>query len=143
MRFWDSSAIVPLLIAESASSAMAALTGSEEPMYVWWGSRPEIVSAIVRRERFGQLSAAEVSESLRRLLDLSQSWRELMPSERVRDVAERLLRSHDMRTADSLQLAAALEASAGHATGVEFVCLDIRLRHAAAREGLQPLPETI
>jgi predicted nucleic acid-binding protein len=140
VRFWDSSAIVPLVVAEPASATMAALTAGGIPMYVWWGTRTEVASALARRERTGDVPSAEVSQSIARLRVLASSWRELAPSEPLRDVAERLLRSHDLHAADSLQLAAARIVAAEDPGAAEFVCLDSRLRRAAAREGFLLLP---
>ncbi len=53
----------------------------------------------------------------------------------VRLIAQRLLRLHPLRAADSLQLAAALLACEHRPQGWQFVCLDARLSLAAEREG--------
>jgi hypothetical protein len=53
----------------------------------------------------------------------------------VRRTAERLLRTHPLRAADALQLAAALIAADHDPTSLAIVCLDERLRVAARREG--------
>jgi hypothetical protein len=46
-----------------------------------------------------------------------------------------LLRTHALRAADSLQLAAALVAADHNPATLEIVCLDARLNVAAKREG--------
>jgi hypothetical protein len=46
-----------------------------------------------------------------------------------------LLRVHDLRAADALQLAAAIAAAEGQPASLELVCLDDRLIRAAEREG--------
>ena len=51
MRFWDASAIVPLLVAEASTPRLQALAASDPDMLVWWGSRLECVSALARLER--------------------------------------------------------------------------------------------
>jgi hypothetical protein len=51
--------------------------------------------------------------------------------------AQRLLRVHPLRAADSLQLAAAIVAAEGDPATLEFVGLDDRLNDAAAREGFR------
>ncbi|MGI8778208.1 MAG: hypothetical protein ACR2LJ_12700 [Acidimicrobiales bacterium] len=71
-----------------------------------------------------------------RLEQLAGAWHEVQPVESVRRVAHRLLRTHSLRAADSLQLAAAVVASEGVPRSMEFVCLDRRLVGAARREGL-------
>ncbi|MGH8197988.1 MAG: type II toxin-antitoxin system VapC family toxin [Steroidobacteraceae bacterium] len=135
MRFWDSSAIVPLILADSPVSAVIGIA-EESPMCVWWATIVEAVSAIARRERAGALTGAQVDHCLSRLTELSDSWMEVPPSDALRDSAQRLLRIHALRAADSLQLAAALATSEGQARSVEFVSRDVRLTEAASREGL-------
>jgi hypothetical protein len=44
---------------------------------------------------------------------------------------------HDLRAADALQLAAAIEAAEGRPRGLGFVTLDLRLADAARREGFR------
>jgi hypothetical protein len=58
-------------------------------------------------------------------------------------VAKRLLRVHPLRTADALQLAAALIACEGEPAGLGFMAFDERLRMAADREGLAVCPERL
>jgi predicted nucleic acid-binding protein len=136
MRFWDASAVVPLVIDESTGPPIE-VQFDETPMVVWWGTVVEATSAITRRERAGTMPAAKVAESLDLLLDLSSGWLEVSPSEPLRLSAQRLLRVHPLRAADSLQLAAALLAAADERGSVEFVCRDARLAEAAGREGLK------
>jgi len=58
----------------------------------------------------------------------------------VRARAARLLSLHPLRAADALQLAAALVWCRERTAEAPFVCLDDRLRLAAAREGFRVLP---
>jgi hypothetical protein len=134
MRFWDSSAIVPILAPQSSTPAIEELLATDAEMLVWWGTSVECISALARLEREQVLSHRDVSMAQARLRGLAEAWHEVQPRERVRSRAERLLRVHPLRAADALQLAAAIEA-AGEA-GTEFVCLDRRLAEAASREGL-------
>ena len=50
MRFWDSSAIVPLLVVEEASRRLQSLAAQDSTMLVWWASAVECVSALARRD---------------------------------------------------------------------------------------------
>jgi len=59
----------------------------------------------------------------------------------VRETAARLLRVHLLRSADALQLAAALVACDHRPHAWQFVCLDARLCAAAEREGFKVLRE--
>ena len=140
MRFWDSSAVVPLLVPELPSERLRQLHASDPTIIAWWGAEVECVSAVVRAERVGRLSATGAGEGLRRLVTLRRGWHEIEPSEEVREAAKRLLRVHDLRAADSLHLAAAFVAAETRPASLEFVCLDDRLRLAAGREGFTVVP---
>jgi predicted nucleic acid-binding protein len=140
VKFWDASALVPLLVDERTSAAMHALLARDSVAVVWWGSAAECASAIARREREGAIGAAAANAALERLRRLAEGWQEILPSDTVRGLALRLLRVHPLRSADSLQLAAAIVASDGEPSALDFVCLDARLAEAALREGLCLLP---
>lgn len=65
---------------------------------------------------------------------------EVRPEEEVRIEAQRLVLTHPLRAADALQLAAAIQWREAQGRTAHFVCLDDRLRMAAAMEGFQVLP---
>jgi predicted nucleic acid-binding protein len=135
VRFWDSSAIVPLLVGEEATQAMLTLAKEDPAMLVWWATELECVSAIGRLEREDNLSSDATLVALERLDALAEGWSEVQPSEAARRCARRLLRVHSLRAADALQLAAAVVAAEGHPRSLEIVSLDDRLTEAARREG--------
>ena len=135
MRFWDASALVPLLVRQHASLRMRAHYRSHPVVAAWWGSRVECESAVSRLERGGQMERRSAAAARQRLDRFAAGWHEVQPVDRVRDSARRLLRVHDLRAADALQLAAALAACEGHPASLGFVCLDDRLAAAAEREG--------
>jgi hypothetical protein len=135
VNFWDSSAILPLLVREATTPALQALYESEPEIVAWWGTTIECVSALARLERDGKVDAPDVSAAIRQLNLLAEQWHEVQPVEAVRQTAARLLRVHNLRAADSLQLAASLVASNQRPGAIPFVCLDQRLRTAAEREG--------
>jgi uncharacterized protein len=135
MRFWDSSAVIPLLADEPARKSMLQLLQQDPQVLIWWGTPVEIASALARLERENELTADEVSSALSKARQLADGWHEIVPSDAVRRTAERLLRAHPLRAADSLQLAAALIAADHDASTLEIVCLDARLASAARREG--------
>lgn len=143
MRFWDTSAIMPLVSREPLSDEMRRLLEEDVGMVVWWATRVECVSAISRRTREGLLGP-EGEASARGLLDdLSGSWTEARPTARLRALAEQALAAHPLRAADALQLASALIWCGGEPRGRSFVCLDERLRTAASRSGFALLPGTL
>lgn len=135
MKFWDSSAVVPLLVPEVMSGSMQRLYESDPVMVAWWASEIECTSAIARRERLGQLREDVAAEAFVRLNALRAGWHEVEPGEEVRESAKRLLRVHDLRSADALQLAAAVFVAEARPSTLEFVSLDDRLLAAARREG--------
>jgi predicted nucleic acid-binding protein len=137
MKFWDTSAIIPLLADEPTREGLLALLEEDPQIIAWWGTSVEVASALARRERENSISAAEVEAALSAMRHLADGWHEILPSDAVRRTAERLLRAHPLRAADSLQLAAALIAANHDATTLELVCLDARLASAARREGFK------
>ena len=137
MTFWDASAIVPLLLAEPERDAMLRRLESDPAMVVWWGTPVECVSAIARREREQSLTLAAATDAIDRLKSLASAWEEVLAGAAVRTAAQRLLRVHPLRVADSLQLAAALVAANGEPASLPFACLDDRLAEAALREGFR------
>jgi len=140
MRFWDSSAIVPLCLKETASEAAKDLLKGEEDIVVWWTTRIECLSALSRRQREKTLSSGDGLKAMAILSALAAAWSEVQPTEMVRQRAERLLSVHPLRAADALQLAAALVWAQETTRGLEFVCLDQNLREAALKEGFSILP---
>jgi predicted nucleic acid-binding protein len=137
VRFWDSSALVPLLVAEETSEALQALFQDDQEVAAWWGTEVECASAVARLERMGQLTPEETSEVFQQLQALAQVWHLIDPVETVRVSAKRFLRVHDIRAADALQLAAAFLAAEGRPASLEVFCLDDRLVTAFRREGFK------
>lgn len=140
MRYWDTSAVVPLLVAESATADVRRLLDADPAMVVWWATRTESVSALARQVRDGGLGASAETQARAVLDALAAAWSEVVPSEGLRHRAERLLRVHPLRAADAFQLSAALLWSRGRTAGRELISLDDRLREAAGREGFRILP---
>jgi hypothetical protein len=101
----------------------------------WWVTEAECVSALARLERDGSLSGSSMAEALLRLASLERAWQEIQPTAAIRQTAIRLLRVHQLRAADALQLGAALVAAELHPATLPFVTLDDRLAVAAEREG--------
>ncbi len=135
MKFWDTSAVVPLLLTEAYTSRVRERLLSDPVATYSWLTPTEMTSALARREREGVLSHAEVAEIEQRAERLFASWAQVELSERVRRTARRLLHTHPLRGADALQLASAVEVATESGV-VEFMTLDQRLNDAAWREGL-------
>ena len=139
MRFWDTSALVALASDEVHSLQARTLLLDDDRMIVWWGTPVEFISALTRQQRAGSPTSKEFAEHARYLKALSGVWIEIQPSPGLKRLAQRLLRTHPLRAAVALQLAAALTAAQGDPTTLGFVCFDNRLNEAAEREGLQVL----
>ena len=141
MRFWDASALTPIVVTEPSSAVLEAALAADDAVVAWWGSRVECVSALRRREREGILTGTGVRQAFAVLEVLAGGWAEVAPAPRVRAEAERALALHPLRAADALQLAAALVWRGGEEGPHELVCLDPRLRDAASREGFALVPD--
>ncbi len=137
MRFWDASALVPLLLDEPRSSFIRSTYGQDAELVVWWASPVECASAIARRDREESGGGRPTATAVRSLADLRNRWQEVQPTDELREEAIRLIRQHPLRAADGLQLAAAIAASLGEPETLEFVALDLRLRAAATAEGIR------
>jgi predicted nucleic acid-binding protein len=143
MKFWDSSAVIPLLVPEVMSGSTQKLFGADPVIVAWWAADIECTSAIARRQRQGQLPEEFALDAFRRLNALRAGWHEVEPSDEIRETAKRLLRVHDLRTADALQLAAAVFASEARPSTLKFISLDERLLAAARREGFDTIKPAV
>ena len=111
MKFWDASALVPLLVLETSTRLVQALARRDPDMLVWWGSEVECASALARLERASALDLKAAASAFNRLRQLAEGWHEIEPSEIIRESAVRFLRVHSLRAGDALQLAAAFIAA--------------------------------
>lgn len=138
--FWDTSAIVPLCCQQVASQEMRRTARRIKRVAAWWGTTVEARSAFSRLARDGQMSARGLQQAVARLVVHRASWVEVLPSDRVREIAEGLPGQYGLRALDSFQLAAALVWCKEQPRGRLFVCCDARLAEAATKAGLDVLP---
>ena len=87
MRFWDASAVVPLLVMEESTPALRALVAEDPVVVAWWGTPAECASALARLRREEVLTARDEERCLSLLAALRASWTEVLPSNEVRDRA--------------------------------------------------------
>ena len=139
MRYWDSSALVSLVVEEQTSSDRKALLMQDPTIVTWWASKIECASALNRLHRDGALTLPALRHVLERLETLAASWTVVNPSEEVRLRSLRLLRVHPLRAADALQLASALTVVEPAVASFPFVSSDTRLAEAAEKEGFTTL----
>ena len=138
--FWDSSALVPLLLPEDHSAALTALLAADKDPTIWWATPLECQSAIQRRHREKPLPQAALLSATERLRAVVELVDTVAPTDEVRRRAARLVAVHPLRAADALQLAAALIWCEEQPQGEGFVSLDARLRDAARSEGFDVTP---
>jgi len=140
VRFWDASALVALCARDSHFEKANPLVRVDPEIVVWWGTPVECVSAFKKRVRSGEMSLGKELTAGERLAALGEGWLEIQPGEGLRTVARQLLQRHVLRSADALQLAAALEWAGEAPFGVEFVTFDQGLGKAALQEGFTVIP---
>jgi predicted nucleic acid-binding protein len=135
MKFWDSSAIVPLIVGEPETEYCLNLLSEDQEITIWCLTRVEVISALCRRLLDGTLDDEKFQAGKGRLDDIIDRAFEVRSLDRVRSRATRLLEVHPLRSADSLQLASALIATQEDPDRMPLVSFDRRLTTAATREG--------
>jgi predicted nucleic acid-binding protein len=139
VRFWDTSALLPLFVAEKESARVRSWLRRDPVVIVWTLTRVEVLSALARREREEPSSARALIRARTQVLAAWEEWSEVVALEPVRRQAERLVSVHPLRAADALQLGAALVATDRDPGGLELVTFDERLATAALKEGFSVL----
>ena len=135
MAFWDASAIVPLWCSLAASAQGRQLRRDLKRMVVWWGTPLEARSAFAGLVRDGHIRPDEHVAAVNLLGQLRATWDEILPTEKLRLLAEELPDAYRLRAADAAQLAAALVWCRERPRKRPFVCFDDRLRTAASELG--------
>lgn len=140
--YLDTSALVKLYVAEEGTERVVGLTKDLD------GERAVILditllesrSAVRRREREGDIAAADADRILKQIEeDASLSFLVQPSTSAVIEEAARLIDEYLLRTYDALQLAGCLVVRQGLPGPLTFVCADTRLCEAAALEGLPVL----
>jgi predicted nucleic acid-binding protein len=140
VKFWDTSALVPLVIDEPVTPQMRALLRRDRDVIVWMLTSVELLSTL---GRLGRLSTglADLLPGVRlSAMDLFQRWASVTHVEGVRRRAERLVGVHPLSAADAMQLGAALMAAGDRPETLDIVTLDRNLARAAQLEGFRVLP---
>jgi len=140
VRFWDSSAVVPLVVQQATSADAEGWLAEDAAVVVWSLTIVEVVSALRRLVRDGRMPERAAREAEELAAELVARAHTVTDVERAKALACRLLRVHGLRGADALQLAAALAWADGHAEGLLVHTFDRRLGEAAAREGFRVVP---
>jgi uncharacterized protein len=133
--FFDTSALVPLCIFQPASQTARRAHRRFTTCVVAWSTLIEAAGAVYRAERTAGLTQRDRDLALQSLRQLQQRWVEILPTDRVRDIALEVLESYDLRAADAIQLASALEWCSGKPRNRHFVSLDRQLAATASLMG--------
>ena len=100
--FWDSSALIPLILPEARSASLTEQLASGQEITVWWSTPVECLSAIYRRHRETPIANTVLSAALGRLRALVEDADTVAPGDDVRRRAGRLLAVHALRAGDAL-----------------------------------------
>jgi len=136
VRYWDSSALVPLLVAEPGMDQARSWLAEDDLVVTWSWTRVEITGAIERRTRNGQLSRQQRRQALGRLNEFAETWDEVHETLAVRDRARLLLARYPLRAADAGQLGAATLVNDQVNGSLVFLSFDVRQTESAELEGL-------
>ncbi len=134
-EFWDTSAIVPLCVKQNATRIFRARWRKSSAIVVWWGTAVEVRSALSRLRGENLIDANGLQFALVRLEAMRKQWREILPNDKMREIAELLPDAYGLRALDSFQLAAALIWCREKPKNRVFVCDDVRLTAAALKTG--------
>jgi predicted nucleic acid-binding protein len=116
LAFWDASALVPLCVGQSNTPR---------------------ASALARLVRMKQLDSAEWVRARQLSAELASAWFVIGPSDGLRAKAAQLVDRYDLRAADALQLAAAMEWCQDVPQNRIFVTADQKLHEAALLAGFE------
>ncbi len=141
--FADSSALVKLYADEAGHEPVRAL----HVLVVSALARVEVPAAIWRKQRLGELDAADTALLVAAFEadylgtdDEPPRFAVVIPDAPVLDAAARLAGVHGLRAYDAVQLATALAVVAVEPDCRTFAAFDRQLRTAAAAERLVPFP---
>src|SRR5439155_491378 len=104
VRFWDSSAIVPLVLVEPATTRVRAWLREDATVAIWTFTRVEVLSALARRRRAEPRMRRQIAAARHEFLEAWPRWSEVTMIDAVKRLAERLVETHPLRAAHALQL---------------------------------------
>lgn len=139
MLFWDTSAIVPLLVREQRSDDVRQILRQDEDILASWITPVEVASSLWRRRHLGVLTLAEHQRAEARFAQLSTRWFEAAQSVGAIEAALDLLARHRLHALDAIQLGTVIAIREDPAN-LPLVTLDVKLAAAARAEGFPILP---
>lgn len=133
--FWDTSALLLLCVRQAKSQEFRKLWQRTDRIVVWWGTTVEMRSALSRLHRGNEITTKGLQFALARLDAMRPQWREITPSDKLREIAESLPDAYGVKSLDAFQLAAALVWCNEKPKGRLFICDDTQLSEAARKAG--------
>jgi uncharacterized protein len=74
VKFWDTSALVPLCVIEPNTGMVKSILSSDSSMVVWWATQTECVSALMPQTRDGSLRIEDQRQARQVLSQLANAW---------------------------------------------------------------------
>lgn len=139
MLYFDASALVKRYVREAESAHVRRLFTSTVPATSRY-SAVEIASAINRRAREGAIEAASRTRAIAAMNRELDAVLLVELTSTIVDRSHALLKRHDLRAGDAVQLASCLHLQERIDRDVTMVTFDDRLSDAARREGLTLAP---
>lgn len=129
---------MPLCCFQDKSQTLRHLRRKYE-VVAWWATSIEAQSALKRLVSQNLISQNAYLQSVKRLEIQKDTWREILPTEKLRELAKNLIKTQNLRTLDALQLASALVWCFEKPKGRIFVCCDDKLSESAEKIGFSVL----
>lgn len=133
IAYFDTSALIPLLIDEPTSDTAGDLWMSATRIVASRLVYPEACSALARAKRGGRLSPRHFRRSMRELVSLDDQIDHVEVTAAVARIAGEMTEKHELRAYDAVHLASA---SLMNDEDFVFVTNDLNLREAALTTGL-------
>ena len=140
--FFDSSALAKNYIAETGTAWVQSIIALPvNRIFVARITLVELVSAITRRTRSGNLTSSAATQALADVrTDFKDLYEIIAINRRLIRHAEQAAEKHGLRAYDAVQLAAAQQVNQAYISrglpSVPFICADNQLNIAATVEGL-------
>jgi len=105
--FWDTSALAPLCVPRGVTPRAIGLYKLHDAV-VRWATPVEVASTLTLLVRMKQLDSSDWTRARKLAKRLADLWSMIQPSDAFRAKSAQLFDCHDLRAADSFQLAAVM-----------------------------------
>ncbi len=137
MIYFDSSALVKQYIEEIGSSKVNALLQETETIATSRLAYPEILSAIIRRHKAGDIQTTDFERIKKQFKADWQSFTIIEVHKEIIGLIDSIIEKYALRGADSIHLSTALWLRHNTGGDVLFVAADVELLQAAKKEKMQ------